>query len=715
MAVAVVKSIEDLLQKVRLYNPGADLDFIRKAYFYSFEAHGEQLRVEGTPFIEHPLAVASILADMKMDTVSIAAAVLHDTVEDTLVTKEDIEKRFGYELAFLVDAVTKIGKIQFHSKEEAQAENFRKMLLSMAEDIRVIIVKLADRLHNMRTLMYLSPAKRQSIARETLDIYAPLANRLGIGWLRLELEDLSFKYLYPTLYEDMVKKVALRKGEQEGYINNVISIVNKKLADEGMKARVMGRVKHYYGIYQKMQRQGIAFEQINDVLGIRIITDTKANCYAILGLIHSLWKPIPGRFKDFIGVPKSNMYQSLHTTVIAVGGKRVEFQIRTEDMHRVAEEGIAAHWRYKERGQINPRDDLYISWLRNFVHEIQDVRHTPREFLDAVKSEVVPETIYVFTPNGDIKELPVGSTPVDFAYAIHTAVGNKCTGAKVNGRMVPLRHKLNNGDTVEVVTSASQTPSRDWLGFVVTQRAKTRIKQFIKAEERNQSLELGTKLLETELRKKGVGPAALKSDNMDEVALSFKMPSRDDLVVAVGYGKLTPAQVVNRLTGKEEEEEKEEFPAKPSKVKKDGEQGITITGMSNILYHVAKCCYPLPGDKLVGFITRGKGVSIHRQNCPNLPKLVVDDERLISVEWETSEDGKNLARILVDTLDKPGVLADLSAIISAANININHAEAQGTQFERARISFLLEVKDRAQLNAITQKLTQIEGVLRVMR
>ena len=714
IAAKEVQGIEELLQKVRSYNPGADLEFIRRAYFFSFEAHGEQKRQEGSPFIKHPLAVASILTGMKMDTVSVAAGLLHDTLEDTPTTKEDIQKRFGYELAFLVDSVTKLGKIQFQSREEAQAENFRRMLLSMAEDLRVIMIKFADRLHNMRTLQYLPKHKRQKIAQETLEIYAPLANRLGIGWLRVELEDLSFKYLLPSVYEDMEKKVALRKEEQEGYISALLETIGKRLEAEGIKAQVKGRVKHYYGIYQKMQRQKVTFDQIYDVLGIRVITGTKAECYAILGLIHSMWKPIPGKFKDYIGVPKSNMYQSLHTTVIGPEGKRVEFQIRTEEMNRVAEEGIAAHWRYKEKGHINPRDDRYISWLRNFIQELQDTRQTPREFMDAVKAEVVPDTIYVFTPNGDIKELPIGATPVDFAYSIHTQVGHRCTGARVNGRMVPLKYQLNNGDTVEIVTQQSHVPSRDWLGFVVTQRARTRVKQWIKTEERKESLELGTKLLETEMKKRGLGVPSLKGA-LAEAAAAFAFQSVEDMLVAIGYGKMPVNQVINRLwPGAVQEEPAQARPEKQSKVLE--EKGITITGMSNILYHVSKCCYPIPGDNLVGFITRGKGVSIHRRSCPNLPTLAANEERLISVQWKSSEGSMNYARIVVDTVDKPGVVANLSSAISSLDINIHHMEAVvASQTQKARISFVLEVRDRSQLNALTQKLMQVEGVVSVRR
>jgi GTP pyrophosphokinase len=733
MVTETVKNIEELLGKVRSYNPAADFDFIMKAYFYSFEAHGDQRRSEGTPYIGHPLAVASILADMKMDTVSVAAGLLHDTLEDTPIIKEDLEKRFGYDLAFLVDSVTKLGKIEFQSKEEAQAENFRRMILSMAEDIRVIMIKFADRLHNMRTLQFLPPSKRLRIAGETLEIYAPLANRLGIGWLRVELEDLSFKYLLPQLYEDLVQKVEVRREEQEGYINHVIGLINKRMGEEGLQGKVLGRVKHYYGIYRKMQDQGISFEQIYDVLGVRIITDSKANCYAILGLIHSLWRPIPGKFKDYIGVPKNNMYQSLHTTVIGPEGKRVEFQIRTEEMHRVSEEGIAAHWRYKEKGHINPKDNRYIQWLRNLVQELQDINQNPKEFLEAVKSEVTPETIYVFTPKGDIKELPLGATPVDLAYDIHTQVGHRCVGAKVNGRMVPLRHKLSSGDTVEIQTSAYlgrwasrsavsgkslasrfSRPSRDWLGFVVTQRAKSRIKQWIKTTERKESIELGTKLLETEFRKRGLGAAAFKSPEIAQAAESLTFEDVEDMITAVGYGKLSAQQVVNRMLP-ETEKETELTPVKTPAREKQADKGITITGMSNILYHLSKCCFPVPGDNLVGFITRGKGVSIHRKSCPNLLRLAVDEQRLVPVHWKGSAEATNFAKLMIEAVDKPGIVASLSAIISSENINIHHMEAVTSQYGRARISFVLEVKDRPQLNALNQKISQVEGVLEVKR
>jgi guanosine-3',5'-bis(diphosphate) 3'-pyrophosphohydrolase len=706
-----VKSIEDLARKVRSYSPGADIEFLKRAYWFSSEAHGMQTRKEGTPYMAHPLAVASILADMKMDTTTIAAAILHDTIEDTPTKIEDIRKRFGYELAFLVDGLTKLSRMEFKSREMAQAENFRKMLLSMAEDIRVILIKFADRLHNIRTLQYLPEGKRQRIAAETLEIYAPIANRLGIGWLKTEFEDKAFRYLMPRLYDEIEATLKAKSHEHELYINNLIETMEKKLKAEGLPGKVSGRVKHNYSIYQKIESRGVPLEQIHDVLGIRVITDTKANCYAILGMVHSLWKPIPGKFKDYIGVPKSNMYRSLHTTVIGPGGERVEFQIRTREMHRIAEEGIAAHWKYKEKDGAKHREDRYISWLRDLVQAQKDMPDA-RAFLEAVKAEVMPEIVYVFTPQGDIKELPAGSTPVDFAYAIHTEVGNKCVGARVNGKMVPLRHQLENGNTVEIITSQSHKPSRDWLKFVVTQRAKSRIKQWLKTEEHKQSVTLGMKLLEEELRRRHLSPSLMKSEEMENAARSYNLSSLDDLFVAVGYGKISHHQVVNRLTP---EAQKEEVKPRRAARKPAEHKGITIKGVDDVLYHTAKCCFPVPGDDLVGFITRGKGVAVHRSDCPNLERLAVDEARLVEVEWESEKDVISHARLMVETVDKPGMLATLSAAISAAEVNISHLDANATQDKTARIVFILEVRDKKQLHTIIRNITQTEGVLRVRR
>jgi len=704
-------TLDNLIKKVRSYNPDAEVETIKKAYQFSSEAHSSQKRVEGSPYIEHPLAVASILADMKMDTATIAAGLLHDTIEDTGITRKAIKEIFGEEIAFLVESVTKLSKIVFKTKEEAQAENFRKMFLAVSEDVRVMLIKFADRLHNMRTLKYLPEHKQHRIATETIEIYAPIANRLGIGWLKTELEDLSFKFLMPKLYSELVRKVAKREEEQEGYLEDLTKIVHEKLKEAGLPGTVSGRVKHYYGIYQKMQKQTIPFEQIHDVLGLRIITDTKANCYAILGLIHSLWTPIPGRFRDYIGVPKSNMYQSLQTTVIGPKGERVEFQIRSHEMHMIAEHGIASHWKYKEKGKIDEKSSKYISWLRELIHSQKELSDA-KDFLDAVKGEVVLDVIYVFTPKGDIKELPVGSSPVDFAYSIHTEVGHKCVGAKVNGRIVPLRYTLKSGDTIEVMTSPTHGPSRDWLKFVVTQRAKSRIRQWIKAEERKQAEQLGLKLLEGEMKRHDLGPSVLKSEKMQEALTFFNSPSFEELSVSIGYGRLSAHQIVNKLMP---ERAAEEVPvAKVTKPPKE-QKGITIKGVDNVLYRTAKCCFPVPGDKLVGFVTRGRGATIHREDCSNLEHLAIDNARLVDVEWKQTGDSTSSAKLFVETVDKPGILATLSALISSVNVNISHVEAKSTEDKKANIIFILEVKDKIQLAGLTQKIAQMEGILRVSR
>ncbi|NCO67407.1 MAG: GTP pyrophosphokinase [Nitrospirae bacterium CG_4_10_14_3_um_filter_44_29] len=705
-----VATIDDLIKKVLSYNPDADIELLRKTYIFSSEAHGSQKRMAGSPYIEHPLAVASILADMKMDTTTIAAGLLHDTIEDTNATVKDIKALFGNEIAFLVNALTKLSKMEFMTKEEAQAENFRKMLLAMAEDVRVILIKFADRLHNMKTLEHLPEEKRKRIAAETLDIYAPIANRLGIGWLKIEFEDLSFKFLMPEVYEEIVKKIAKRKEEQEVYLRDVVKEMEARLKEENIAGEASHRIKHSYGIYQKMQKQGITFEQIHDVLGIRIITDTKANCYAIMGLIHSLWTPVPGRFKDFIGVPKSNMYQSLHTTVIGPKGERVEFQIRTDEMHRIAEKGIASHWRYKERGMLTEKDSRYVTWLRDLVQSQKELSNA-RDFLEEVKGAVVPDVVYVFTPRGDIKELPSGSTPVDFAYSIHTDVGHKCVSAKVDGRIVPLRYQLKNGDAVEIITSPAHKPSRDWLQFVVTQRAKARIKQWINTEERMQGVELGIKLLESELKKHDMSNALMKSDEILQAAKSLGVSSLEELFVSVGFGKISPHQVVNKLRPEKPAEEVALKPIKPSAEQK----GISIKGIDDILYHTAKCCYPVPGDSLVGFITRGKGVTIHNKKCHNLERLAVDNARLVDVEWRQDGDTRYPARLLVESVDKPGVLANLSALVSADDVNISQLQAISTPDQKAQITFIVEVKDKKQLAAIIQKIASMDGVLRVKR
>jgi GTP pyrophosphokinase len=701
-------TINSLIEKIHSYSPKADVDVIKKAYIFSREAHCSQRRKEGSPYIYHPMSVADILADMKLDTSTISAGLLHDTVEDTGTSGDDIKDIFGSEIAFLVDALTKLSRVEFKTREDAQAENFRKMLLAMSKDVRVILIKFADRLHNMRTLEHLAEEQRQRIARETLDIYAPLANRLGMGWLRLEFEDIGFKTLMPDLFEELEHKVAKRKEDQQTYIKEVKDLISEKLKEAGIPASVKGRIKHYYGIYQKMVKQKIPFEQIHDVTGIRIMTDTVGHCYDILGIIHSLWRLVPGRFKDFISLPKSNMYQSLHTTVIGPGGDRVEFQIRTEDMNEIAEDGIAAHWRYKEKEGIDNKNVRFIEWLRELVKDTSDAK----EFLEAVKGEVVPDTVYIFTPKGDIKELSLGSTPVDFAYAIHTQIGHKCVGAKVNGRIVPLRQKLNSGDVIEIITSPSHTPSKDWLKFVVTQRARGRIKQWIRTEERARSIELGTKLVEEEFRRSGTPLSMLKSDKLGEVLKSLSLQCLEDLYIAVGYGKISVHQFLNRLLPEKTEEQTQLKPAKPPSGR---DNIITITGIDNVLYTVGKCCYPVPGDKIVGFVTKGKGVAIHRKECRNLERFTSDNRRLIDVEWSHEADITSQAKISLECIDKPGMLAELSALISAMNLNISSLKANTTHERRAFIELTLEVKNRTQLNNLINKISQMEGVLHIMR
>ncbi len=702
-----MENIEHLLEKVLSYSPKANIDLIKKAYIFSRDAHVTQTRIEGSPYIQHPISVAAILAEMKLDTATIAAGLLHDTIEDTGKTAEDIKADFGHEIAFLVDAVTKLSKVEFKTREEAQAENFRKMLLAMAKDVRVILIKFADRLHNMRTIEHLPAEKQRRIAQETMDIYAPLANRLGIGWLRMEFEDLCFKTLMPDLYEELGIKVAKRKEESERDIGEVIAVITEKLKQISIEAKIRGRLKHSYSIYQKMVKQKIPFEQVYDVIGVRIITDTVPHCYDILGIIHSLWPLVPGRFKDFISLPKSNLYQSLHTTVVGPIGERVEFQIRTKEMDEVAEEGIAAHWRYKEKEAVDKKNTRFVEWLRDLVKEISDAE----EFLEAVKGEVAPDTVYVFTPAGDIKELPVDSTPIDFAYSIHSAVGNKCVGAKIDGRIVPLRYKLNSGDVVEILTSPSQTPSKDWLKFVVTQRAKSRIKQWTRAEERKKGIELGTKLLEEELRRHGTPQAMLKSPKMEEVLKSFSILTIEDLYVLIGYGKISAHQVVNRF-----EPEKEDQPVtKVSKPQKSTRDVITIKGVDNILYRIGRCCMPVPGDNIVGFITRGRGVTIHRKECTDLERIAVDAERMIDVEWKHDGDVTTQTKISVEALDKPGILANLSALISTSNVNISSVKAESTSDRRALIELIVEISDRSQLLALINKVSQMEGILHVRR
>ncbi len=713
-----VMTIDQLLDRVQSYQPDADLGMVRKAYEFSAKAHEGQTRRSGEPYVKHPIAVAGVLTSLKTDVTAIVAGLLHDTLEDTVATAGELEREFGKDVVHLVDGVTKIGKITFKSSEEKQAENFRKMVLSMADDIRVVIIKLADRLHNMRTLEHLSEGKRLEIAQETLEIYAPLANRIGVGWVKNELEDLCLKHLKPDVYEMLRVRVAKRDEDRQQYIQEVRELVEKALGEHGLSGAVYGRPKHLYGVYQKMNKQSISFEEVYDLTALRIITDTKMNCYALLGVIHSLWRPLPGRFKDYIAIPKSNLYQSLHTTVVGPKGEHVEFQIRTEEMHRVAEYGIAAHWKYKEQGRVQDKDSKAFGWLRQFIEWQSDLPDN-RQFMDSVKLELFHDVVYVFTPKGTVKELPKDSTPVDFAYAIHTEVGDHCVGAKVNGKIVPLKYELESGDTIEILTSPNQTPHKDWLKFVRTSRAKTKIKHWIKAEEQKRSLEIGRRLLETEFRRHGLAPAqVLKSSELVEVAKQEGYETTDELTIAIGFGHIATAQVVNRLiTPASETTPVLPEPSTSQKVlsSRGGEQGVQVKGGRDLLMQLSRCCNPVPGDRILGYITRGRGLTIHSVDCPNLEALDYDRARLVEVEWDTAAPSLHAVKIAVIAEDRTGVLANVSSAIAECKANISRAEIITREDRKAELDFIVEVADTAHLNRVLKTIERIDGVITTRR
>ncbi|HZA49330.1 MAG TPA: bifunctional (p)ppGpp synthetase/guanosine-3',5'-bis(diphosphate) 3'-pyrophosphohydrolase, partial [Myxococcaceae bacterium] len=643
--------LNDILQRVVAYHPDPDLDILKKAYVYSAKVHQGQLRKSGEPYLVHPLEVGGILAQLKLDEASIVAGLLHDTIEDTLATSEELTELFGTEVATLVDGVTKLSKFSASaslSQEEKQAENFRKMIIAMAQDIRVILVKLADRTHNMRTLDFMSTEKQQRIAQETLDIYAPLANRLGISWIKTELEDQALKYLRPAEYAEISEKLAKRRKEREKYIDDVVALIEAQLSERNIEGRVQGRFKHLYSIWKKMKAQGLDFEQVQDIIAFRLVMRTIPSCYEALGLIHQLWKPVPGRFKDFIAIPKPNMYQSLHTTVIGPLGERIEVQIRTEEMHKVAEEGIAAHWAYKEGkgGTAIRKDDEKFAWLRQLMEWQQDLKD-PKEFLDTVKVDLFTDEVFVFTPKGDVKSLPRGATPVDFAYAIHSDIGSRCVGAKVNGKIVPLRYKLKNGDTVEVLTSPNAHPSKDWLTFVKTSRAQQRIRGYIKQQQRDKSMQLGRELIDREFRRVGLNfNRMLKAGDLKQHANDLGYRSEDDMLAAVGYGKVAPHQLIQKIAPeKVAGNEPREAPANgvngsgvmPSLsrvtevarrlVGRQTRGGVQIGGVDDVLVRFGRCCNPVPGDPIAGFITRGRGVTVHTVNCEKA--LATDPERRV--------------------------------------------------------------------------------------
>ena len=708
--------LQNLIEEIPKYQPGADLDLVTRAYRFSEQSHRGQQRASGEPYLSHPLEVAGLLVNFKMDVTTVTAGLLHDVLEDTQTTKAELEREFGREIADLVDGVTKIGKLAFSSREQRQAENFRKMLVAMARDLRVLMIKLADRLHNMRTLDYLSPDKAQKVAHETLDIYAPLAHRLGMATVKAELEDLALRALNPEDYQDLMRRVAKRRLEREDEINQVITFLRQKLGEVGIEARISGRPKHFYSIWKKMHEGGREFDEIYDLTAVRAIVKSVRDCYGALGVIHSLWKPVPGRFKDFIAMPKVNMYQSLHTTVIGPKGDPVEIQIRTWDMHRIAEDGIAAHWLYKEKRSERDRFDDAFTWLRQLM-ESQDEVTDPQEFMDSVRLDLFPDEVYVFTPKGDVKALPEGSTPIDFAYTVHTDVGNHCVGAKVNGKLVPLRYTLRQGDIVEVITSPAQHPSRDWLKIVKSTRARAKINQWLKIEERARSLTLGREFFEREAKKYRLSPAALlASDEMRKLITELGFPSVDDLLASIGYGKTSVQQVLGKLapTAVHEADRREEPRAQKAARKTDG--AVRIRGVDDVLVRFGKCCSPVPGDGIVGFITRGRGLTVHARDCLTVVKNVLDKERLLAVEWEEGEPAKRPVRIAVHIgRDRPGLLAEITTAISSRHGNITKADIIVTEDRKGMNNFVVEVDDLRQLQSIIQAIREVRDVINVER
>jgi len=713
----VTQQLQTLIEEIPKYQPGADLDLVKRAYRFSEISHQGQQRASGEPYLSHPLAVANLLVDFKMDVITVTAGLLHDVLEDTAATKGDLEREFGKEIADLVDGVTKIGKLAFSSREERQAENFRKMLVAMARDLRVLMIKLADRLHNMRTLHYLSADKARKIGQETLDIYAPLAHRLGMANVKAELEDLALRTLHPDAYVDLQRRVAKRRLEREADINHVIAILEKKLTEVGIESQIRGRPKHFYSIWKKMHEQGKEFDEIYDLTAVRVITNSVRDCYGALGVIHSLWKPVPGRFKDFIAMPKVNMYQSLHTTVIGPKGDPVEIQIRTREMHRIAEDGIAAHWLYKEKKTEKDRADESLLWLRQLIETQQDMKD-PQEFMDTVRVDLFPDEVYVFTPKGDVKALPEGATPIDFAYAVHTKVGEHCVGAKVNGKLVPLRYTLRQGDIVEIVASPNQHPSRDWLKIVKSTRARSKINQWLKTEERARSLALGRELFEREAKKYRLNAAGLLGgEEMKQLAADLGFPGPDDLLASIGYGKTSVHQVLAKLAPTEVLETAVE--AKPKAgTRPRAESGVKIRGVDDLLVRFAKCCSPVPGDAIVGFITRGRGLTVHTRDCLMVAKSVLDRERLINVEWDGEEptEAKRPVRIAVYIgNDRPGLLSEITGAISSRNGNITKAEVTVTEDKRGLNHFVVEVSDLRQLQEIMAAIREIRDVMNVER
>jgi guanosine-3',5'-bis(diphosphate) 3'-pyrophosphohydrolase len=715
-----------LIRKIRKYNPDCDFDLIEKAHNISLEAHQGQQRVSGDPFIVHPMEVANILADFELDCTAIVAGILHDTIEDTTCTYKEIKEKFGEEVASLVDGVTKLGKIPYTSKEELQAENLRKMFLAMAKDIRVMLIKLADRLHNMRTLKYMSPEKQIEKAKETLEIYAPLAHRLGISKIKWELEDLCFRYLDSKGYYELVNKIAQKRREREAFIAKIIETLQEKTIEIGIEARIEGRPKHFYSIYRKMIQQNKTLDQIFDLFALRVIVNSVKDCYAVLGLVHEIYKPMPGRFKDYIAMPKPNMYQSLHTTLIGHEGIPFEVQIRTWEMHRVAEVGIAAHWRYKEGKAADEGSDNKLSWLRQLLEWQKEMRDAS-EFMETLKIDLFTDEVFVFTPKGDVISLPAGSTPIDFAYYIHSAIGNKMSGAKVNNKLVPIEYVLKNGDIVEILTSSNvHGPSRDWLKIVKSSQAKNKINQWFKKEKREENIIRGKEMIERELKKQAFTYNQLfKPEWVEIIIKKYTFSSLDDIYAAIGYGAMTANRVISRL--KEEyrksikldeftEHMAEAIEQKKKTVTKNlPENGVIVKGIKNCLVRISRCCNPVPGDDIIGYITRGRGVSIHRKDCINITNNIDGDNRLIEVSWYTSNNVAYKADITVMANDRTALLMDITNVIGEAKIPLKAMNARTTKDQIAIMNLTLEITNTEQLEKIIKKIRRVNGVFEVTR
>jgi GTP pyrophosphokinase len=707
---------EEIARKVQASRPTDDLALLRKAYEFTADEHKSQTRLSGEPFVSHPLEVANVLAEMKLDVVCLAAGMLHDVVEDTPTTIERVRQEFGPEVARIVEGVTKISRIELVTPEDQQAENLRKMVLAMVDDIRVVLVKLADRLHNMRTLEHLPPEKRARIARETLEIYAPIAHRLGMGKIRGELEDLAFRYLEPEAYAEVTEAVESRRKISEDFLKQVCAMVDSKMKEHSIPVRIDGRIKRLYSIWQKLKRQHIPIEQVYDLLAIRIVTDSVKNCYAALGVIHNTWRPVPGRIKDFIAIPRPNLYQSLHTSVIGPHGQPFEVQIRTEEMHRVAEQGIAAHWKYKDGQPMAPQDEDRFAWLRHLVEWQQDMRD-PGEFLSTLRIDLYPQEVYTFTPKGKVIVLPRDASPIDFAYAIHTEVGHRCVGARVNGRIVPLKYRLKNGDIVEIVTQTNHSPSRDWLALVKTSRARNKIKHWINVAQRTQAVEIGKKLLDKEARKFDVSLKKVPDENYEQVAREYGCSQVDDLYADLGYGKFSARQVLAKLAPSVPTESGK-APSLSSTIKRalgiNRDAAIQVHGHDDLLVYRAKCCNPIRGETIVGYITRGKGIAVHAKSCPNVQNLMYDVDRRINVEWAGPKYSLYPVKLILQTVDRQGLLAEVTSVISNVRSNIQNIEAR-TGDDKASIDVTLDIVDVDHLDQIVSSLRKIDGVFEVER